>query len=390
MNKLLLTKIILALVVVAAVIAAMVLIAKNGGSILSPIYAPGKQTKTIKKEVMGFLPYWNLKTANELDLSALSTIYYFAVDINPDGSFNTADPGWTNLNSPEVKNLRFKILNSGKRWGLTIVNLDQDSIARNVNNADRRENLVENTVRLMKDEGFQDLNIDLEYIGVPDDGLTKNFTALVSDMTDRVHREIPGSKVSLDGFADSIAKPKIFDMRTIGQTVDFVVIMAYDIHRLNSIAAGPIAPLLGKGKYEYDVTTAVNEYSSVVPTEKILLGVPFYGYEWPTEDNTKGAFVIGSYIGPEISSYHRSVQTAADHNASINFDDESGSVWFSYFATESGSWRQVWFENERSMGLKLNLVNKAKLGGVAIFALGYDGATAAPLWRVIRELLVAS
>lgn len=370
--------------VAGAILGAITLLIKTNWVILSPIYAPGKQTKTTKKEVVGFLPYWNLKTADELDLSALSTIYYFAVDVNPDGSFNTADPGWGNLRSPELENLISRSRKLGIRLGVTIVNLDQNSIAKNINNEVRRKNLVDNTVQLMKDEGFQDLNIDLEYTGESDTGLTGDFSRLVADLVDRVHQEIPGSKVSLDGFADSISKPRIFDMRTLGQKVDSVVIMAYDIHRLNSQTAGPIAPLLGKGRYEYDVTTAVGEYKSVVPAEKILLGVPFYGYEWPTQDNTKGAFVIGSYLGPEISSYHRSAQTAADHNASINFDDESGSVWFSYFATESGTWRQVWFENERSLGLKFDLVNQEKLGGVAVFALGYDGAEAKPLWDEVK------
>lgn len=382
MNRLFLTKIILGIGFLAVVAAVVVMLAKTGGNVLSPIYGPGKSRATAKKEVAGFLPYWNLKTANELDLSELATIYYFAVDVNPDGSFNTADPGWTNLD--QLRRIKSKVK---KRWGVTIVNLDQNSIAKNINNETRRKNLINNTVKLMKDEGFQDLNIDLEYTGEPDAGLTRNFTDLVTDITDTVHREIPGSKVSLDAFADSIARPRIFDMKTLGQIVDSVVIMAYDIHRLNSATAGPIAPLFGKGKYEYDVTTAVKEYLTVVPPGKIRLGVPFYGYEWPTVDNTKGAFVIWSGLGPEISSYHRSVQTALENNASINFDDESGSVWFSYFASESGTWRQVWFENERSLGLKLNLVNQQKLGGVAIFALGYDGKEAAPLWQVIRELL---
>lgn len=351
-----------------------------------PNYLPG-ETRRTNQEVVGFLPYWNLKNTSELDISALTTIYYFAVDINADGSFNTDDPGWGRLASPEIKNLKLRMKNSGIRWGLTIVNLDQNSIAKNINNETGRKRLIENTVQLMKDRGFQDLNIDLEYVGDPDPGLTQDFTDLVTDLTDTVHGSIPGSKVSLDAFADSVIKPRIFDMKRLGEIVDQVVIMAYDIHRLNSINAGPISPLFGKEKYEYDVTTAVKDYLGAVKSDKILLGVPFYGYEWPTENNEKGAFVIKSYRGAEISSYHRSTETAKENNASINFDDESGSVWFSYFDNKSQTWRQTWFENERSLGLKIDLMKQAKLGGMAIFALGYDGVEAGPLWQGIKEKL---
>lgn len=359
---------------------------KPVSGILSPLATRLPQKSSAKKkEVIGFYPYWNLDRVNEVDLSSLSTVYYFAVDLNSDGSFNGQDPGLPRLNSSGARNLHEKVKNKGVRWGLTIVNLDPNSIARNVNNEARRERIIENTLKLMKDEGFTDLNIDLEYAGDRDAGLTRSFTMLVVDLTEAVHREIPGSKVSLDGFADSIIKPRIFDMKALGQIVDQVVIMAYDIHRLDSVRAGPIAPLFGKDKYEYDVNTAVTDYLSVVPAEKILLGVPFYGYEWPTVDNEKGAFVIRSVHGPEISSYRRTVETARTSNASVNFDDDSGSVWFSYFEEGSQTWRQVWFENERSLGLKLDLVNQVGLGGIAIFALGYDGKEAQPLWQVIKE-----
>lgn len=350
-------------------------------TLLSPVGSIISSKNNKVKNVVGFLPYWNLKKANELDFSALDTVYYFAVDLNGDGSFNTKDPGWGNLKSDEVKDVKKKV----KRWGLTIINLDQSSIAQNVNNANRRQRIINNVVKLMKDEGFVDLNIDLEYIGEPDKGLTQGFSKFVADITDSVHREIPGSTVSMDAFADSVVKPRIFDMKSLGQSLDQIIIMAYDIHRLSSINAGPISPLFGKEKYEYDVTTSVADYLSKVPSNKIMLGVPFYGYEWPTLDNEKGSFVIKNPREPEISSYRRSMQTAKDNNVSINFDDESGSVWFSYYDKDYYSWRQVWFENERSLGLKFDLVNQKNLGGVAIFALGYDGKEAKPLWDEVRS-----
>lgn len=350
---------------------------------------PDKASQIVKdpknpKKVIGFYPYWNLSKINEVDLSNLSTIYYFAVDLNEDGSWNTKDPGWSKMKSGNYLLLRDIARRNGIRWGVTIINLSADSIAKNVNNPARRNIIIKNTVALMKDQGFEDLNIDLEYAGEPDDKLTSAYTQFVSEITSKVKSEIPNSQISIDFFADVYKRPRIYDLAQISQIVDDVILMGYDFHRINSMKAGPVAPLFGKEKYNYDVSSSVNGYLEKVPSEKLVLGIPFYGYEWPTVSNEKGAFTISSNRGPEISSYKRSVETAKKHNVSINFDDLSKSVWFSYFDKKTNTWRQVWFENERSLGLKFDLVNDLNLGGIAIFALGYDGASAHPLWDEIK------
>ncbi len=339
---------------------------------------------TSPKQVVGFYPYWNLDKVNDVDLSQLTTLYYFALDLNADGSFNKTDPGWSRLSSPDYQTLKQKILHTPTHLGLTIINLDPNSIAQNINSQAHQQKIITNTLQEMTSGNFQDLNIDLEYSGTPDSALTQQFTGFVQKLTSAVHESIPGSIVTIDTYANSVAKPKIFDIKSLGQIVDGIVIMAYDINRLDSLRTGPISPLFGNGKYAYDVTTSVNDYLSIVPPEKILLGVPFYGYEWPTLDNTPNSFVVNSSHGPEISSYSRSLTTAKDHSASLIFDDESKSVWFSYFEQSSHTWRQVWFENERSLGVKFDLVNDLKLGGIAIFALGYDGKDAGPLWHEVK------
>lgn len=354
---------------------------------LSKIFRENYSGTHTPKQVIGFFPYWNLDKVDGVNFSVLTTVYYFAIDINGNGSFNGDDPGWPKMYSDEFEKLKAKVMENKLRFGLSIVNLDADSIARNVNNEANQNRLIKNTIKVMKEKEFIDLNIDLEYAGTNDFQTRKNYSNFVAKMVKAVKEEIPGSRVSIDSFADAVAKPRIFDVQNIGNLVDEVIIMAYDFHRINSIAAGPVAPLFGKEKQEYDVATSVMDYLTVVPARKIILGVPFYGYEWPTEKSEKGSFVINSFRGPEMASYHRSLQTAKENNAIINFDDITKSVWFSYYDKDSYSWRQVWFENERSLGLKFDLVNQANLSGIGIFALGYDGTDAAPLWQTVREKL---
>ena len=336
------------------------------------------------KEVAGFYPYWNLSTVAELDLTNLSTVYYFAVHLKRDGTFSDKDPGISGLNSDNGKLLKEKVLQNGARWGVTIVNLSANSITRNINNPARQQTIIDNAIKMMKQEGFTALNIDFEYVGRPDNSHKKSFTSFTQKLTDSVHREIPGSIVSFDGFADSAKKPRIFDMESLGQILDHVIVMGYDFHPLASKIAGPVAPLTGKERYGYDVTTSVGDYLSKVPSQKLLLGVPFYGYDWPTQNNEKGSVVVFSPEGPKVSSYARSIETAQKNNSLINFDEESKSVWFSYFDKQHHTCRQVWFENQKSLGLKFDLVNRTKLGGIAIFALGDDSKEAKPLWDQVK------
>lgn len=340
------------------------------------------------KEVVGFLPYWNLKSVSAIPFDKLTTVIYFGIDVDGEGNFNTNDGGWARLRGQDYDKLTTVMAAyPNVRRGVAIVSLDATNIARIINNTGRQDRLIANTLKLMKDKNFQDVNLDLEYAGDLNDQTILSYTKFVQRFTQKVRREFPTAKVSLDAYADSVAKRRIFDIAEIGKVVDQVIIMGYDFHRINSSIAGPVAPLFGKDQYEYEIYQSVVDYLKVVPKEKLVLAVPFYGYEWPTEDVTLGSFVIKSRRGSEISSYKRSIETAKDNNVSVNFDDVSKSAWFSYFDKDSGTFRQVWFENERSLGLKFDLVNQADLAGIGIWALGYDGGNNALLWKTISEKL---
>lgn len=325
---------------------------KNTPTVLSPVSKPVSQTP---KEIIGFVPYWNLDSINETSLAQTTTIYYFGVSLNPDGSINKKDPGWLWLNSQKFNDLAALVKKHNLRFGLTIVNLDP-----NIRPS------TDSVLKLLRDYGFIDLNLDLEYTGDSNEILKKDFHGLITHITDGVRKEIPGSKVTVDMLADGVTNPRLVDAKTISESVDKIIIMEYDFNRLNAISAGPVAPLPA-------VLNSINSYLENVPPEKLILGIPFYGYEWPTLDNQKNSFVIKSSRGPELSTYKRSLQTIKDNNIITNFDDESKSPWFSYYDKNSGSWRQVWFENERSLNYKTTLVRQFGLGGTAIFALGYEG-----------------
>jgi spore germination protein YaaH len=118
----------------------------------------------------------------------------------------------------------------------------------------------------------------------------------------------------------------------------------------------------------------------LVPPAKILLGVPFYGYEWDTVDGSKYSPVEAR---GSVASLERIEQMLNDKTLELIWDRNSLTPYG--VSSSSGQVSQIYFENETSIRLKLDFVKSAGLGGIAIWALGYEGRTNW-LWPTIATL----
>ena len=94
---------------------------------------------------------------------------------------------------------------------------------------------------------------------------------------------------------------------------------------------------------------------SEIPRDKILLGVPNYGYDWtlPYEQGVSRAENIGN---------QGAVLRAARYGAEIQFDETAQSPFFEYYT--GGRKHIVWFEDVRSIQAKLALAVEFSLLGV--------------------------
>ena len=109
----------------------------------------------------------------------------------------------------------------------------------------------------------------------------------------------------------------------------------------------------------------VVEYAlTEIPAQKIWLGVPNYGYDWPLP------FVQGQTRATSISS-QQAVALARQYGVEIQYDSWAQSPWFRY-TDERGTMHEVWFEDARSIQAKLALIPEYRLTGA-----GY--------WNLMRE-----
>ena len=141
----------------------------------------------------------------------------------------------------------------------------------------------------------------------------------------------------------------------VSNAVDAVLLMTYEW----GYTAGPpmaVAPLPNVRRVlDYAVTE--------IPPEKIFLGVPNYGYDWPLP------FVQGTTRAQSISN-QRAIELAREYNVAIQYDENAQSPFFHY--TDSGGVvHEVWFEDARSLEAKLRLIAE----------YGFQGAG---FWNVMR------
>ena len=100
---------------------------------------------------------------------------------------------------------------------------------------------------------------------------------------------------------------------------------------------------------------------SEVPSQKLILGVPFYMRLW---HDTNG------YAKSETLAMKNTSNYFTNYRDKMTWDDRL-KLYYLSIPTASGSDR-IWFEDNTSLGLKLDLVKELHLGGFAAWRKGFE------------------
>lgn len=332
-----------------------------------------------KPEVVGFLPFWLFDKANKDYFQYITTLTYFGLALNSDGSVKKLnnpqeqEPGWTALNGDKYAAKQADAMKHNLKQSLLVISGDDNVISDMMNDpVASANNLITDVAPIMKDKGFTDLNLDIESFMPASESARANFTTFVSTVTQKVKEQNLGT-VTLDLIPIALVKSDLYDAKAIGAIVDRIVLMTYDYHYTGSFTSGANAPIGGAGTtVEYDTETAVKEAIKAIPANKILLGIPLYGYEWETLDPTPESATIPG--GASIASVARVVDILSKcASCSAQFDQVAREPYVIF--PENNYFNQIYFENEASMKEKLAMAQKYHLGGVALWALGYEDST---------------
>lgn len=221
-----------------------------------------------------------------------------------------------------------------------------------VNNEAYTNNLIENLLQIMEEKGYVGVDIDFEYILSSD---RDAFTAFVGQVAERMRENGYHTSVALAPKTSTNQPGLLYegkDYRALGELADHVLLMTYEW----GYTYGPpmaVAPL--------NQVRRVVEYAlTQIPAEKIDLGIPNYGYDWPLpyERGVTAAATINNV---------QAVRIAVEYGAEIRFDEVAESPYFNYVS--EGVEHEVWFEDVRSLLAKFGLIKEYGLRGCGYWTI---------------------
>ena len=223
-----------------------------------------------------------------------------------------------------------------------------------------RAKAIQNMLAVLTTYGYTGINIDFE--AVPHRNRAE-FTAFIRELAQAMRPAGYLTVVSVPAELQDDPNNSwagAFDFKALAPNVDILQLMTYD----ENGPWGPPGPVAGLDWVEPCVQFAV----SVVPSAKISLGMPAYGYDWNLTKNTG------------VQVYWRQIPALlAKSGATPQWDVTSSSPYFTY-TSSNGCNHVVWYEDAQSVPLKSALTETYNLMGVSVFALGYDDQT---FWEAI-------
>ncbi|SPF46528.1 Glycosyl hydrolases 18 family protein [Candidatus Desulfosporosinus infrequens] len=291
----------------------------------------------------------------------INQLELFQVAIQNDGTL-LGQPSRRLINEAHVMGI--KVL-------LTVSNLTSQGLfstallGRLVRDQDFANLVWQNIKNLLVEYQYDGVNLDLEKADPLDrplfSQLIQTWSTLFQKASFLVTIDVPGKSSSepLSIWEGS------FDYQAIGLAVDEVILMTYEEHWPGG-PPGSIASLPW-------VTEILKYALATIPPQKISMGIPLYGYDWPEIGVAKAI------------SYPQAIGLALRYGVPLLWDVIQHSMYFSYEVM--GVRHTVYFEDPRSLKDKLDLAASMGLRSVALWEMHLSYPLA---WEVLRPYVSRS
>ncbi|MDK2918826.1 MAG: hypothetical protein PWQ37_1559 [Candidatus Petromonas sp.] len=291
---------------------------------------------------------------------------------------NIVSPTWISLknSSGELKNniseeyIEWARNRGYKIWVLFSNSFDPDLTHEFLNNSLAREKVIEDLLRMIKENDMDGVNIDFENVYLKD---KEKLVQFVRELTPVFHENglVVSMDVTVKGGSENWSL--FYDRKALGEVVDYMAVMTYDEHWASSPVSGSVASL---DWVERGIKGVLEE----VPAEKLLLGIPFYTRVWIETPSTKEVNKM------DVRSKAITMETVNEilkkKNITKLWDEKSGQYYVVYI--EDNKLHKIWVEDSKSIRLKAQLVNKYGLAGVATWRRGFETDD---IWDTIDQTL---
>ena len=218
-----------------------------------------------------------------------------------------------------------------------------------------REKLIENMMTEADRYGFDGINLDFESLKT-----AAGVHSLSLSASCRFPNRKKGLVLSVDNYVPAVYN-RFYNQKEQGNVADYVIIMGYDEH----YAGGEAGSVSSIGYVE----NGIKDMLSLVPKEKVINAVPFYTRLWTGSGDNASSRAMG------ISE---ATKWVSESGMDLTWDDSAGQ-YYGRLDSQNGE-QQLWMEETRSLGLKMDLIKKYDLAGVAGWRLGLETSD---VWDVI-------
>ncbi len=339
-----------------------------------PEVLPEAKGQSLARVVYGYYPFWAADLTS-IRWSALTHLAWFSINMNSQGGIDTRN-GWPDAAVVEVAHA------ADVRVDLTFALFGNGKIEALCSSPSRRATAIDNMVSLMEEGGADGISVDFEFVN----GDTREaFVTFIQEL--RAELDLRGH----DDAQISIAGPAIdwsqgVDLAALLETADWYFVMGYGYFWSGSSYAGPSGMLRVTEDWaavqKRSMLRTIATYSSIVDADKrrqVIWGVPYYGREWLTDSPESGARSIDQ-LG--AVTYSQARKHLADGGVEEMFDEGIQNPWYRW--PSGNNWRQVYYDDERSLAAKYDLAIAQDLGGVGMWALNYDKPYS-ELWDLLEE-----
>lgn len=270
-----------------------------------------------------------------------------------------------NVGAAGVSYIEWAHSNGYKVWPIVSNNeIGIDVTSKILKSYSNRQELIESIVEKCAQYQIDGINIDFENIYEAD---KDDFSRFVIELVPRM-KEM-GIVTSVDVTAPDGAPnwSMCYDRNVIGNVADYLIFMAYDQYGTSSTKAGTTA---GYNWIETSLKKII-EYDEV-PTEKIILAMPFYTRQWT--------------IAPDETIKDRSVVSMMNikipNNVEKQWDDNLKQYYIEYKSGKNTI--KMWIEDGTSIAAKVGLVTKYNLGGASCWRKDMETSN---VWSIIKTEL---
>lgn len=292
---------------------------------------------------------------------------------------NVISPTWMSLANEEGR-INKKLISSTytewahargyEVWPLISNDFKPERTSKFLHSAKARQAFIDELLSLSLTNNFDGINIDFENVFLEDKDALSQFVAELSQ-TLRQHDLTVSMDVTVIGGSDNWSR--CYDRASLGQYVDYLMIMAYDQYWASSPTSGPVAA------YDW-VSTKMNEIIKVVPAHKVVLGMPTYMRIWREVPSTEKANVMKAKS--ETLSMNRLVRMMDEKDFNFIWDETGQHYYIGYI--EDNILTKIWIENGKSIRAKTAYARENELAGVATWRRGFETQD---IWGIIEEEL---